>query len=198
MKKPDLKKRKAILDATIEEFYQNGYEKTSMETISRKAGVSKATLYNHFKSKEDLFFTITADLQEKIESCFNFKYSSEIAIEEQFREIIQSELDFLSDEVVIILIKIVTVVILQNREIAEKLDKEVKEKSLIKLTEWFIEAKADGKVKVDDPNFASQQLIGSVKSFAFYPQLYGASTLSESEKSQLLQNTVQMALKLYT
>lgn len=35
-------------------FYKNGYNATGINEIISEAGIAKATLYNHFKSKEDI------------------------------------------------------------------------------------------------------------------------------------------------
>ncbi len=35
-------------------FYKNGYNSTGINEIISEAGIAKATLYNHFKSKEDI------------------------------------------------------------------------------------------------------------------------------------------------
>ena len=35
-------------------FYKNGYNSTGINQIIAEAGIAKATLYNHFKSKEDI------------------------------------------------------------------------------------------------------------------------------------------------
>lgn len=35
-------------------FYKNGYNLTGINEIISKSGIAKATLYNHFKSKEDI------------------------------------------------------------------------------------------------------------------------------------------------
>jgi TetR/AcrR family transcriptional repressor of mexJK operon len=48
-------KRKQILDAGRELFMSQGFEATSMDQVTAKSGVSKATVYNHFPSKEKLF-----------------------------------------------------------------------------------------------------------------------------------------------
>ncbi len=44
----------AILDGTIDLFYQFGIKNLNMDDISRKLKVSKKTLYRYAKSKEDL------------------------------------------------------------------------------------------------------------------------------------------------
>ena len=48
-------RREAILDVATEIFLSEGYASASMSTIAAKLGGSKGTLYNYFKSKEELF-----------------------------------------------------------------------------------------------------------------------------------------------
>ncbi|WP_441228550.1 helix-turn-helix domain-containing protein [Tardiphaga sp. 20_F10_N6_6] len=44
-----------ILDAALPLFVRHGFRKTSMADIARAAGISRASLYLSFNSKEDLF-----------------------------------------------------------------------------------------------------------------------------------------------
>ncbi|HTW40830.1 MAG TPA: TetR/AcrR family transcriptional regulator [Solirubrobacteraceae bacterium] len=46
--------RDALLDVANEEFYEGRWEKTSLEKLANKAGVTKQTLLRHFNSKEGL------------------------------------------------------------------------------------------------------------------------------------------------
>src|ERR1700751_1357559 len=48
-------RRDPILDVAYECFVADGYGATSMSTIATHLGGSKGTLYNYFKSKEELF-----------------------------------------------------------------------------------------------------------------------------------------------
>jgi AcrR family transcriptional regulator len=48
-------RREAILDVATDIFLSEGYASASMSTIAAKLGGSKGTLYNYFKSKEELF-----------------------------------------------------------------------------------------------------------------------------------------------
>jgi len=54
-------KRRQVLDAATDLFLAQGYGAVSMDAVARAAGVSKATLYAHFASKEALFATIMRD-----------------------------------------------------------------------------------------------------------------------------------------
>lgn len=51
-------KREAILDVAAHVFREEGFERTTMSEICARVGGSKATIYNYFPSKEDLFFEI--------------------------------------------------------------------------------------------------------------------------------------------
>jgi AcrR family transcriptional regulator len=48
-------RREAILDVAERVFLEDGYAAASMSTIAARLGGSKGTLYNYFKSKDELF-----------------------------------------------------------------------------------------------------------------------------------------------
>jgi TetR/AcrR family transcriptional repressor of mexJK operon len=54
-------KRRQVLDAARELFLAHGYGAVSMDAVARRAGVSKATLYAHFVSKDVLFATMMSE-----------------------------------------------------------------------------------------------------------------------------------------
>jgi len=48
-------KQKSIIDASVNEFANNGFKNASVNKIVEKAGISKGSLFNYFKSKNLLF-----------------------------------------------------------------------------------------------------------------------------------------------
>lgn len=52
------KKRDKILKNAISEFAHNGFKTANINIIAEKAGISIGSMYNYFRSKEDLFLTI--------------------------------------------------------------------------------------------------------------------------------------------
>lgn len=50
--------RSAIIKEALLIFGKKGYDGTSMDMIAKKVGVSKATLYQYFENKEDLFAAV--------------------------------------------------------------------------------------------------------------------------------------------
>ena len=47
-----------ILDTAEQLFGRHGFEGVSMSTLAKAAGVSKANIFHHFKSKEELYMTV--------------------------------------------------------------------------------------------------------------------------------------------
>jgi TetR/AcrR family transcriptional repressor of mexJK operon len=54
--------RAAILAGARRLFLADGFERTSMDAVAAAIGVSKMTLYRHFKSKEALFAGVVIDM----------------------------------------------------------------------------------------------------------------------------------------
>jgi len=50
--------RQRILDTALDLFIEQGYDKASLREIAERVGVTKAALYYHFASKEEIFRTL--------------------------------------------------------------------------------------------------------------------------------------------
>jgi AcrR family transcriptional regulator len=61
-----MNKRKAILEAAVELFAEQGYSQTSMQQIADSIGISKGSLYSFFHSKEDLIISIYEHYQQLV------------------------------------------------------------------------------------------------------------------------------------
>ncbi len=57
---PDPERRARILEAAAALFLEKGFSRTSMDRIAQAAGVSKQTVYAHFRSKDDLYRAVIA------------------------------------------------------------------------------------------------------------------------------------------
>ncbi len=78
MKRSEL--RENIIKTAAELFYRNGYNSTGINEIIHESGIAKATLYNHFKSKEELCLSYLEYMNEVFlrnikEFCYSKKES---------------------------------------------------------------------------------------------------------------------------
>ena len=53
----DEKKRLNVLETALDEFTKNSFKSSSINQISKKAGLSAGALYYYFEDKEDLFYS---------------------------------------------------------------------------------------------------------------------------------------------
>lgn len=66
--------REKLLDITFDEVYIHGYTATSVDTILKKAGVPKGSMYHHFKGKKELVLAMVQErLFPKMELFFDFE-----------------------------------------------------------------------------------------------------------------------------
>ena len=54
-------KRESIIQAAIEVFSKKGFQAATVSEIAEKAGVADGSIYQYFKNKEDLFFSIPVE-----------------------------------------------------------------------------------------------------------------------------------------
>src|SRR5947199_10780494 len=59
--------RSRVQKVALELFAEQGYEKTSLREIAERLGVTKAALYYHFKSKEDIVRSFTEDYRAELD-----------------------------------------------------------------------------------------------------------------------------------
>jgi len=63
-------KRDHLIDSALELFCQDGFHATGIDKILEKAGVARMTLYNHFKSKDELILAALRRRDEKFRNWF--------------------------------------------------------------------------------------------------------------------------------
>jgi AcrR family transcriptional regulator len=61
-----LRTRTAILDATAQCIEREGVRRTTMSDVSAQARIAKATLYNHFRTKDDLMAALVLARTEQL------------------------------------------------------------------------------------------------------------------------------------
>ncbi|OZG74125.1 hypothetical protein BTA51_03625 [Hahella sp. CCB-MM4] len=190
------RKRVAILAAAKEEFKESGFQNTSMDRIAARAEVSKRTLYNHFSSKEALFSVIAQSLVTQIQQAMEFPFDENQAIDQQLRSIAHQELQLLSDSDFMDTSRMLMAEALRAPEIAQDMMTRMSQTES-GLSRWMRKASAHG-LAIEDPDFAAEQFIGMIKSFAFWPQLLkGQPFPDKAAQERIADEVVMMILRRY-
>lgn len=67
--------RSRIQEIALELFTDQGYEATSLREIAERLGVTKAALYYHFRTKDDIIASLVEDTGSKIEDLIDWAES---------------------------------------------------------------------------------------------------------------------------
>lgn len=173
--------RRNIMDKATNLFAQKGFSEASISQIAKKADVGKGTIYWHFDSKEDLFFSI---IKEKGKAYFDkvikLKDSNKDP-QEIIYEYIKRRVEFTDKNYD------VAKMLINNNEMINRDFKEVIEKKhleVIKVIEKTIEKGIKtGVFREGNPNEYALMIINTTNSANIFKD-YGlkGSTESKSEK----------------
>lgn len=90
-------KRELIREAAIRTFSEKGFHQTRAEEIAQAAGVAVGTIYNYFKSKEEVLLDIFATEFEEWKRFYEELRRSGLPVVEQVREILQERFRLLRE-----------------------------------------------------------------------------------------------------
>src|SRR6195256_5327698 len=89
--------REGIVKAALSLFQTRGFDATTTKAIARKAGIAEGTVFNYFKSKEDIalhFFEQEVD--QAIAAVRNNPRLRKAPLEEKLFALVQSQLEYLA------------------------------------------------------------------------------------------------------
>lgn len=191
------KKRVDILAAAQEEFKEKGFLGASMDSLAKRAQVSKRTVYNHFPSKEFLFHNIVKQLCDSFSQAVNIKYQGNKPLDEQLYIAAMSEIQLLASECFRDLNRITLAEFIRSPELASSTLAHLgKQKDGLHV--WITDAINDGRLKAVDANYAAQQFLGLIKASAFWPQLLMNQAFPSAEQQKIIaDDAVLMFLARY-
>ncbi len=91
------RRRKEIFEASVHLIFEKGFSNTSMREIAGAAGVGKSTLYDYFKSKEDILISYFESEIRKITERARKIVELDLEVSERLRKIMQMHLEYLVD-----------------------------------------------------------------------------------------------------
>ena len=157
-------KSRLILDAAFKLFCEKGYDTTSTDEVSQAAGVSKATLYAHFKSKENLLLEVVKDKTSGFSSNMLPSPSEEpLDIFYALRRIADKQASLLLTHCDFNLQHLIEMQAPRFPEIGRMFWEEGAAKVLAEVGALLRAATADGQLDVPDPELAAVQFLSLVR-----------------------------------
>lgn len=190
-------KRQAILEAAKTAFREDGVKGTSMDALAAKAQVSKRTVYNHFPSKEALVMHLMAEMWARAQQQIFVKYDPGKSLDLQLLTLVGSEIEVICDKEYIDLVRVaIGHYFYDPGALQDEAEKMAQQETA--LYRWLEAAAQDGRLAIDDVEFASGQLHHQVKGACFWPQVMGMAPIPEREEQRrLAEETIKMFLARY-
>ena len=186
------KKHSAILDAAREIFLRDGFEAASMEAVTVRAGVSKATVYSHFPTKHALFAAIVqsqcAGLVPAVEDAFVSETPPAVALS----RIGEAFLDLLMTPTTLALYRVVVAEAPRQPELGRAFYESGPLRLSSALARYLSEAAERGQVALDDPRLAAEQFLGMLVGHHHLRMLFGirATPFTAAERKRLVRSSV--------
>ena len=89
------RRRKEIFDASVHLFLEKGFKATAMREIAEAAGVGKSTLYDYFKSKDEILVSYFEDVISDLTENAKAIVTKELGITEKLRKLMEMHLTYL-------------------------------------------------------------------------------------------------------
>jgi AcrR family transcriptional regulator len=160
-------KRLQIARAAETLFLAQGYGAVSMDQVARTAGVSKATLYAHFTSKDRLFATIVAD-KGRESPVVDALFPAEVPdLRAALLAIGQRMLRFLLHARTLAIFRIAIAESARFPELGRAFHDNGPQKFCDRFRTWLEDLAAQGSVRVADPLQATEQFMALMRSSVF-------------------------------
>ncbi len=200
MRKKTEEKKEEIIKAAKEVFKEFGFEKASMSKISSKLGGSKATLYNYFSSKEELFFEVIsiANAQESdfVHQIIDTKNET-LDIHTQLYEFGKRFLNFVYSQKMVE-IRRLTISQSEITNLGRITYKNRVLKSREILSKYLEKAIKFNKIKKTDTNIAAIHFFGLLESELMYPFLFQVDTnFSKKHMDEMAERAIDIFILAY-
>jgi TetR/AcrR family transcriptional repressor of mexJK operon len=191
-------KRKVILEAATELFMAHGYGAVSMDAIARAAGVSKATLYAYFTSKDQLFATIIREACLQSVSPHDPLPADATDVRAALLAFGGRLLRFLLEPRSLAIHRVVIAESVRFPELGTAFYDSGPAAIHRLFSEWLAEQAAAGRLAVPDPITAADQFLSLLKTRPFLRASLGLPPPTDAEVEAVVTSAVATFLKAYT
>ncbi|TAK63107.1 TetR/AcrR family transcriptional regulator [Methylobacter sp.] len=160
---PNDPKRQAILSGATRMFLAHGYRNVSMEKIAQAAPVSKATLYNHFDSKNALLAAVISDLCGSLLQTMSQVTIESDDVENTLTQIATSAVDLIFSEDALAIYRLVVAESPDFPELGQLFYASGPQAALTQLEDYFRQLNAGKRFNIDDPVFAADAFFSMLR-----------------------------------
>lgn len=191
-------RRDAIMRSARRDFMSSGYASTRMEPVARDAGISTATLYAYFPSKEDLFAAVIVDAADDFERQMRNVGAEPGPARQRLTQFMSAYAGFMSDSFVRSVFRLVMAERPRFRDLAMRFFDRGRSDFGRPLMTALSELQATGELTIDKPSWAAGQLMGMIEHPVFFmPLVTGDEVQATRPTEQIVNDAVETFMARY-
>lgn len=165
-------KRRAILAGAQTVFLAAGFGEASMDAVAAAAGVSKMTVYRHFKSKEALFAGLIRGLCDRVVGD-DLTFDVERPVRDVLREYARRTVGIIFDPATVELHRIVVAESRRFPALGRLFYRSGPAASIAGITGYLKRLDRAGRLRVPDPQRAAEEFLELLRGYAHLRMLLG-------------------------
>jgi AcrR family transcriptional regulator len=195
----DPAKRDQIIEGAKRAFMKYGFDATSMNHVTREAGVSKGTIYVYFESKEDLFSALIETSKQKFTATLRDILAEEGELRDLLRNYGKAFAMYVLTSEMTGAIRILLGVIDRMPHLCRNFLKSGPENARTVLEEFLQKQVDAGHLEIDDVNLAARQFVEITTGTFFKERLFGQPSCPnmENEVDIVIESALNMFLLAY-
>jgi AcrR family transcriptional regulator len=187
-------RRKQILDIAMKLFSEQGFDGTSTRQIAEAAEINEALIFRHFKTKEDLYWSV---LQDRIERRGRNRRIRELLESGgDFREVLASIAEALlnrtADDAAVT--RLLFYSALRNPELSDRFFETYAQQKFELLADFIREGICDGRLRAVDPLIAARAFMGMIIYHYLTQELFGGARLTSLDTRELAEAITDLFL----
>ena len=190
-------KHQLVLDAATTLFMAHGYGAVSMDAVARAAGVSKATLYAHFSSKDQLFATIIGEACQQKIALGELLPADATDVRAALTAFGGGLLRFFLEDRALAIHRVVIGESTRFPELGRAFYDNGPAALFRALGAWLAEQTEAGRLAVTDPIMAGEQFVGMLRTSLFLRASVGLTPPTDAEIDATVKAAVTTFLKAY-
>jgi TetR/AcrR family transcriptional regulator, mexJK operon transcriptional repressor len=191
-------KVRQIVEAAARLFMADGYGATSMDSIAREAGVSKATLYAHFVDKASLFAAIIRVECERKAQILWDESADRTDVRGMLDRVARAAIRFGTEAETLAIYRIVVGETGRFPELGRVFYETGPRRVLSRLAEYFRDASEKGLLDVPEPRLAAEQFIGMVRGAHYLRRLLRIEEEPEApDAERIIGSAVDVFMRAY-
>ena len=189
-------KRDAIIQAATRLFLTHNYRSVSMDKIAKEAPVSKATLYNHFTSKNELLVAVVRNLCDSLLQTMTQTLSEEDDAEQTLQKIATAFVDLVYSADGLAIYRLVIAESQEFPELGQMVYDTSARLVLNQLENYLQQLHSTGCFYISDIPFAADAFFSLLKGDLHFRCLLNIQTMpTEQEKKRLIESAIQFYLR---